>query len=344
MRFINRNIFLLALAGLVLFGAGVFAGRQWKDASSPASGDIQIRPIRAGIHNTLTSPLIGFDVPESLGLGEYRTANDAIVKFFAEQKDKHVIDDASVYFRRINSGTWFGVNEDADFSPASMLKITVAMAYYKIAEFHPEILNRTVLYDGSFDKNTGSFFKPLHNLEAGKQYAISDLLDRMLRYSDNNANYLLLTDHGVGAKQLSELFSFLNMPPFDFSNDFDSMTAKNYSNFFRALYNTTYLDMNMSEKLLETLATADFKDGIIGGIPASLTAAHKFGERSFPNIDGTMTRELHDCGIIYYPNHPYFLCVMTKGTDFQKLSGIIKHIAELVYQDMQDKFSSETKK
>jgi len=27
--------------------------------------------------------------------------------------------------------------------------------------------------------------------------------------------------------------------------------------------------------------------------------------------------QLHDCGIVYYPETPYLLCVMTKGWNFE---------------------------
>jgi hypothetical protein len=43
-------------------------------------------------------------------------------------------------------------------------------------------------------------------------------------------------------------------------------------------------------------------------------------------------RELHDCGIVYLPDNPYLLCVMTKGNDFAKMEKIIEEISRLSYE------------
>src|SRR5207248_2823209 len=83
-----------------------------------------------------------------------------------------------------------------------------------------------------------------------------------------------------------------------------------YSSFFRVLYNASYLTRDDSQKALALLAGVDYKDGLVAGVPASVPIAHKFGERE---TTGDTTKQLNDCGIVYYPSHPYLLCVMTRG-------------------------------
>src|SRR6185436_5295057 len=96
-------------------------------------------------------------------------------------------------------------------------------------------------------------------------------------------------------------------------------TPQNYSHLFRALYNGTYLSHDASEKALELLSRTKFSDGIVAGVPKETTVSHKFGERTL-SLNTSSINELHDCGIVYYPGHPYFLCIMTKGTsDFEEL-------------------------
>src|SRR6185503_17380876 len=104
-----------------------------------------------------------------------------------------------------------------------------------------------------------------------------------------------------------------------------------YASFFRILYNATYLDRHDSEEILTTLTEASFKDGLIADIPASVTVAHKFGSRK---VDDAGKVQLHDCGIIYVPGKPYILCVMTQGTDFNKLADFIQSVSKLVYNDV----------
>ena len=71
----------------------------------------------------------------------------------------------------------------------------------------------------------------------------------------------------------------------------------------------------MSEKALNLLSQAKYAEGLSGGIPQNIKIAQKFGEHI--NLTKTMIQplsvELHNCGIVYLPNNPYILCIMTKG-------------------------------
>jgi len=103
-----------------------------------------------------------------------------------------------------------------------------------------------------------------------------------------------------------------------------------YAGFFRILYNGTFLSKEMSDKALGVLTGVAFRRGIVAGVGDGVTVAHKFGERS----EETGAKQLHDCGIVYYPRHPYLLCVMTKGADFDALAGELSAISRAVYQEI----------
>ena len=70
-------------------------------------------------------------------------------------------------------------------------------------------------------------------------------------------------------------------------------------------------------------------------MPSNIKISHKFGEVVFTNDDSSKSTELHDCGIVYYPKHPYFLCIMTHGDNFDKLESTIKDISGAVYSEVQ---------
>jgi hypothetical protein len=117
----------------------------------------------------------------------------------------------------------------------------------------------------------------------------------------------------------------------------DNYTARQYSHLFRALYNGTYLSKPLSEKVLELLSKTRFDRGLVAGVPEGTVVSHKFGVRNIVNSDADTTpvaRELHDCGIIYYPNNPYFLCVMTRGADFPTLESVIKDISRITWNEV----------
>ena len=100
----------------------------------------------------------------------------------------------------------------------------------------------------------------------------------------------------------------------------------------------TYLNYQYSEESLNLLSQAAFKDGLVAQLPNNIKIAHKFGEHVVGQNGVANTIELHDCGIVYYPDHPYLICVMTKGTDITALAQLISNISLAAYQQIQEKY------
>lgn len=69
-------------------------------------------------------------------------------------KNKGWIDYSAVYFRDLNNGPWVGINEKEKFTPASLSKVPLMMAYYKEAETNPKVLHRSISFKGLHDENT----------------------------------------------------------------------------------------------------------------------------------------------------------------------------------------------
>jgi beta-lactamase class A len=111
------------------------------------------------------------------------------------------------------------------------------------------------------------------------------------------------------------------------------MTAKDFSNSLRTLFNATYLNKALSEKALEILSQVNYKDGLAAGLPSDIKIAHKFGITG-TSKGGVVKKELHDCGIVY-ANSPYFICVMTKdSTDLKKAQNVISKISSMAYDQL----------
>jgi beta-lactamase class A len=172
-------------------------------------------------------------------------------------------------------------------------------------------------------------------MEQGKSYTIDDLLFRMIAYSDNNATYLL--EDVMAAATREEVFSDMRVEsPYKDANSDVHVSTDDYARFFRVLYNATYLGNDMSEKALEYLASTTFADGLVAGVPADTMVAHKFGERT--DEHDRNTKYLGDCGIVYYPQHPYLLCAMTKGNDLDKLGEAIREVSRVVYAEVDGRY------
>jgi beta-lactamase class A len=237
------------------------------------------------------------------------------------------VDFISVYFRDLNNGPWFGVNEDANFNPASLLKLPIAFIYFKEAENDPAVLEQGYRFedDGMLPQDVQTV-KPSQQIQFGTRYTVRDLIKRMLMYSDNYAQHVLVKN--INLDVLKKVYDDFSMQIPAKNNPATSISVVDYSRFFRVLYNASYLDKRYSEEVLEYLAASQFKDGLVAGVPSDIAVAHKFGERQ---QGGDGTRQFHDCGIVYYPKHPYLLCVMTRGNDNKVLEEVIKNISSFVY-------------
>jgi len=319
------------MLGVIFFALGVFSARLWPTHVHPPNTDIVsgeiASPIRLG-QNGLINPLLEYATADNQYSEIISLSNDLNGRAMTEIENGKV-SDIGVFFQDLNSGRWAGVNQNERFSPASLLKVPVMMTYLKLAEAQPAILNKSVVYDGSFDDNALEDFKPLKALQIGYSYTVSDLLRFMIGYSDNNADELLYT-MGMTNDEFDKTFTDIGLPVPTSTNDF--LSPRLYSRFFRVLYNQTYLDQEMSQKGLGLLALADFPQGLTAGVPEEITVAQKFGEHEFQ--DGT--EELHDCGIVYRPQHPYVLCVMTKGNDFEALTSAIRNVSQSVWSKDQN--------
>jgi beta-lactamase class A len=259
----------------------------------------------------------------------YISTQTELENYISQEKTAGRIIETSVYFRDLENGPIFGIRESADFAPASLLKLPLALFYLTQAERNPGILTEQLAVQDPQWSFTQTF-PSSEQVNPNAPHTVEDLLMRMLTYSDNNA-YGVLQTHVYESGQedfLKQIFLELGFINPD-SVTAEVMSVRRYASIFRALYNISFLNADLSEKVLSWLAASDFPQGIEGGVPPGIRIAHKFGERF--TEDGT--KQLHDCGIIYYPGNPYLLCVMTRGTNFDDLAAVIHHVSETVYRE-----------
>ena len=273
----------------------------------------------------LISPLLFCKYGDGIENSQYTSFRFKIESYINKLMSEKKINHVSVYFRDLNNGPWFGINEDESFSPSSLLKLPLLISALKVAEEDDQnLLNKSLLYEKSASTSI-QYFKPEKNIELGKKYTITELLERSIIYSDNESSILIYKE--LGDNNLIKTYIDLGLISPDAKRDF-VMNVKEYSSFFRALFNSSYISKENSESALELLTSTKFDKGLRAGIPNSITVAHKFGEQ----ISSNNELQLHDCGIIYAPNRPYILCIMTRGNNFDELANIIKNISETVFQ------------
>ena len=271
----------------------------------------------------------GSDVIKKTG---YTKTRLNMVDYVEKSKADGTITNASVYFRDLEHGPTFGVNEYEVFAPASLLKLPLAIMYIKINEAKPGLLTHSVVYTIPPEGVAPQPFSPSKNLEVGKSYSLETLIFHTLVYSDNRAAEILISfidkvEHG--SEIFDQTFQELGVARGGGYGD-ESVSVRGYASLFLLLYNISYLNPESSEKVLTLLTKVDVDKGLVNGVPAGVQVAHKFGTRGFSDD----TKQFHDCGIVYYPGNPYLLCVMSRGHDWDQLAGFVAEVSRMMYEEV----------
>ncbi len=227
------------------------------------------------------------------------------------------LENVGVFVQDIRTGAWMGINEREGFIPASLLKIPIMMVIMKKVE-REEIKLSDVIEISHTDIDP--FSGNLYQKGAGTRLTVWDLLKEMIQSSDNTAKNALkrqLTD-----AELNSIFAHVGIPNPYISED-AAVTPRGYTRLFKSLYFSTYLAPELSEKALDITTDTREEDLLSAGVPPEIQVAHKFG---------VILDSIHDCGIVYHPENPYFLCIMTKNLDNTKDRELITKISSDVFE------------
>ncbi len=274
------------------------------------------------------NPLLDCGDLDSVSNKNINEIKQKVVSFIEEQKLQG-ISGVAVYFRDLNNGPWFGINEKEGFLPASLLKVPLMMNIFRQSMGDPDFLSRQFVWQG--ESKNKEYFKAENELKRNQTYTLDEALVYMIRYSDNNSSHIL--SYALDTSTLLASYSELGIPPPDKVGY--SISTKTYASFFRILYNGTFLNKEYSEQALRLLSETSFNKGLVAGVSPTIKVAHKFGERK---LEGD-NKQLHDCGIIYIPDRPYLLCVMTRSSSsssssssFDKMGDFIAQVSKIVYE------------
>jgi beta-lactamase class A len=321
----TSRVLVLLVSVPVLFGGGFFAGSLGLIDFFPSRTSLSLER-RSGEEGSLINPLLDCTEPEA-SFEELRPFSVAVKDLVDKSVEDRKITDASVYFRDLNNGPWFGVNEQLTFSPASLLKVPLAVSYYQYKEYEADIMDERL----TWRQDSQQRINDLAELEEGKEYSVSELIQIMLVHSDNAATELLVDR--LPLDQLLKPYQDLDLEPPKADGGQYQISIRNYAKLLRVLFNASYLDRPASREILSMLSRSGFTMGLRAGVPESIIVANKYGERVSRDLS-----ELHDCGIVYYPSHPYLLCMMTHGKDIQAMTGVIRDISALVYREVDAQF------
>jgi beta-lactamase class A len=239
-------------------------------------------------------------------------------------------ENTAFYVEDLNSGSWLGWEEKTEVIPASLLKITIAMAVMKKLDDKDWELDDSLTVKLEYkDKSFGKLWQ----IPDGTTRTVDELLDEMLKRSDNTASKTLFFN--LSSEEKDNVFNHIGLVNPEGSayenmeDSFYRLTPRNLASMFRSLYNGLYLTRESSNILLEKMADTEFDNLVATSIPSEIKISHKIAAFADPNI--AKYQNYHDCGIAYAPDHPYLFCLITKNMDSKEAEKTIVEMSGIIY-------------
>lgn len=316
----------------LVLGLGFLMGRRFGD-DSLSSVPQQLRMMR--YEYDYIRPLLACDFSVQAGQTEWAELQPKLETTVQTLVKEGKFEKLSVFFRDFGTAATISVRPEDTFFPASLNKVPLMMTVLKMTEKDESFWTTQLDTVQLANSNQGQEITPKAVVNPGEKVTVEQAVERMIRHSDNNGFYALLPHLDVQAYR--QIHNDLRIPYETIDKSFeDFMTAEDYSYFLRVLFSATYLNPEESERALALLAESDYGNALRAGVNSAIPVAHKFG--LLTREAEPKERELHDCGIVYYPNNPYLLCVMSKSTlPLSEIEATIAGISKTVYDYVSQK-------
>ncbi|HNY01017.1 MAG TPA: class A beta-lactamase-related serine hydrolase [Bacteroidales bacterium] len=274
------------------------------------------------VNDRYVDPLLLVDINSESTLFSQLKAR--LLQQIQQAKSEGSIREASVYLKDMATSGWMGIDCESEFLPGSLMKVPVLLYYLRQEQEHPGTLKTRFAYEKPQSEFPSQEYKG-ESIRPGKSYTVEELLSYMIDESDNSATYILSKhlDHA----RYNQYFTDFGIAPYEAANTRYTISPRQYSKFFRLLYNATFINRELSAYALRLMTDSKFRDGLIKELPADIPVAHKFGERGMDN-----TMDFSESGIIYYHHRPYILTIMTRGSDAHRQAGVLSELSLEVFK------------
>ncbi len=250
---------------------------------------------------------------------------DVVINFYPLREQlregvKEYGDSFGFYFEYLPTGTSIGVNEKTDFISASLVKLPVVMTYYY--ELEQKGITEGTQTATIEKKHIDASFGDLWKKAEGSQLPLEEAAKLTLTDSDNTAFYVL-RDY-ITKKNFDQVYNGLDIEVRT-NKDEVILSAKEYASILKALFFSSILNKEHSQKILDLLSRTKFSDKLPSGVPKNIVVSHKIGVYENGN-----TLLYQDCGIVYVPDRPYLLCMISKSNENQARERMVK-LSKTVY-------------
>ena len=253
-----------------------------------------------------------------LGAERLKTSDlrkNVLEKFLKEEKGSY-----SIYYKDLNTGEEFGIDENKVQTGASLNKLPiVAFLYSEAGKGKQDLEDQIVVQKADIqDYGTGS----IRYKGAGKSYSLKTLTKLALEQSDNTAAYVLALR--LGRDKIQEYARSMGLVATNMENN--QTSAKDMGIILDAIWSGKVTNTALKLELMDFMRNTDFEDRLARNIK-NAKIYHKAA-------DGTGF--VHDVGIIEDGKRIFILSVLaSEVTNVEKTKETIGKMASFIYKQQE---------
>lgn len=210
--------------------------------------------------------------------------------------------EASVVVQDVAHGTYASVDESRSWYAASTFKAAILLTAYQQRDAGTLDFNKIMTLEPKYAENDLGTLEYL-GVRPNDQITIGDAIKAMIIVSDTSMA-ALIQDQAGGNNVDATLRSIGATTMTVNSHDLPT-TASDLAALMIAILEGRGVSEGSRREMLSLLGQEWFGSGIVAGIPPGTSYAHK---------SGSFVAATHDAGIVWAPNGPYVIVVMTDGS------------------------------
>lgn len=276
------------------------------------------------VTSSLLSPSVGAGIlkPQSFLIFNFNSLQEHLVQVTSTNNL-----DISMYVQNLRDEKNFAINGNKGAFPASLNKIPIAVLVLNMIEKGELSYDTPIKIDKTLlDSNSDQIYFE------NNQLTVRQLLEKMLKESDNTAFYILISE--VNITDLNNLMAYFDIDANHSYSYFSEssmehnalLTPQSFSNMFLSLYYSTVLNSKDSEYILELLTNTTLNMNKIAKLPNNVTVAHKWGYN--PDLNPSV---FNDCGIMYIDNGRILYCITIRNQSSDYSVGVLGGIVNSIY-------------
>ncbi len=228
-----------------------------------------------------------------------------------------------IYIKNLKTGESYGFNSGKYFATGSLYKLWVMSTV--VQEIEKGKIQKDEILSDDVDHLNQEFHIASEDADLTDgtiTLSVNDALTQMVTISHNYAALLLtqkISEEAISKFLTDNKLSYSHLGG---TNGVPVSTASDVSLFLEKLYKGQLGNPSSTSYMIDLLKSQQFKEKLPKYLPSNTVIAHKTGE-----LDSFS----HDAGIVYAPNGPYIIVVLSKSTNSYDANDTIGKISKAVY-------------